>query len=104
MMGAVVVVLVDSREWESVERTTLVEEVRRLQTLERDHADPPGKWALLNKFALGSTEFAVDTSIAECVQGSSEQEIVDAGAGEAEYTARRQISKIALLTGEVVGR
>ena len=82
----------------------MVEAVRRPQTLERDHADPPGKWVLLNKLALESTEFAVDTSIAERVLGSSEQEIVDAGVGEAEYTARRQISKIALLTGEVAGR
>jgi hypothetical protein len=98
MMGAAAVVLVDRGERESVERTTVVEVVRRLRTLERDDADPPGKWALLNKLVQGSTEFAVDTSIVVCVQESCEQEIVDVGAGGAEDKARRQISKIELLT------
>ena len=105
-MVATGVLLDDSGEWESVERrTVVVEAVRRLRTLERDHVDPPGKWVVLNKLALGSTEFAVGTSIAERVRGWFEQEIVVAGVEAAGCTVRRQILKRMRVSrnGEVVG-
>lgn len=60
---------------------------------------------MLNKLALGSTEFAVGTSIAERVRGWFEQEIAIAGVEAAGCTARRQISKKmkVSLNREVVG-
>jgi len=103
MTVAAGVVLDDSGEWENVERRSVVEAVRRLRTLKRDHAVPPGKWVVLNRLALGSTEFAVDTSIAECVQGSFVREILNAGEGAAACKERRQILKMVSLRGEVVG-
>ena len=101
IVGAAVVLQVDSGEWESVER---MEAVRRQRMLERDHASPPVRRVVLNKPALGSTLFAVGTSIVEYVQVLHEQEIVNVAAGEADYTAKCQISKTESLKVKAAGR